>query len=157
MLFTGRTYVDGVHEFKPDLQRSIVAQGGRVAPDRNRAMTLLVWGDLSTQLVVDPVFARSQKVVFVDTQRGSGNHICLVDSAGFSLLLKGVAAPCLETNAINAETIAIAPRQALVDVQHAILGELVESHRAPFHDTTGLDLDLTGLDRGTAALRHCGT
>lgn len=151
VLFTGKTYVDGVHELKADLWRSVRARGGTVVPDRNRAMTLLVWGDLSTQHVVDPVFERSQKVVFVDNERAAGNHICLVDSAGISLLLRDIPAPCLETNAIDFKTIKITQRQPPVEPAHTVIGELVEPHRAPTHDAAGLGLDLTGLDRGTAA------
>lgn len=151
VLFTGKTFVDGVHERKSDLQRSIAARGGRTAPDRSKALTLLVWGDLSTQHVVDPIFERSQKVVFVDNERAAGNHICLIDSAGISLLLRDVPAPCLETNAIDFETIEITQRHASVEAAHAILGERVEPHPAPTHDAVGLSLDLTGLDRGTAA------
>jgi len=101
VLFTGKTFVLGVHVFKSDLREMVTNHGGTNAPDRSRRVTLLVIGDLDGQVIVDPINQRSQKVVFVDEQRRDGNHICVVDDTGFAALLEWNSARCLATRVVD--------------------------------------------------------
>jgi hypothetical protein len=40
---------------------------------------------------------------FVDEQRRAGNHICVVDGTGFTAILDGEPARCLETRLVGGE------------------------------------------------------
>lgn len=158
VLFTGKTYVHGEHVFKPELRRMVRNCGATDAPDRSRRVTLLVVGDLDGQVIVDPINHRSQKLVFVDEQRRLGNHICVVDDTGFTALLDGYSARCLETRLIGGErgheVIEVSLPPALQDSDAGltpVLGVPISPHGLPHHQDTRLQVDLTHLDRATAA------
>ena len=149
VLCTGRTYVDGEWLKRPDLHSAISSVGGRpVKGTRNANVTLLVLGNLPDS-VTDPVNHRSQNLLYAEAQRAKGNHVCIVDDSGISALLRGDEAPCLRSRAVGSGVIELslpAPRRPsrprLVPLNVVI---------APRHDPTGLELDLSGLDAGTAA------
>ena len=158
MLFTGKTYVHGEHVFKPELRMMVTNRGATNAPDRSRGVTLLVVGDLDGQIIVDPINQRSQKVVFVDVQRRVGNHICVVDDTGFTALLDGYSARCLETRLVGGEPghevieVSVTPVSDDSDSDLApVLGVPISPHGLPHHQDTRLHVDLTHLDRATAA------
>ena len=97
VLFTGTTRIDGVHRTREQLSRDVSKRGAfPVQGTRNAKVTLLVIGQLHPDVVTDPINVRSQNAVYVDRQRASGNHICIVDDFGISSLLRGGAAPCLK-------------------------------------------------------------
>ena len=149
VLCTGKTYVDGEWLKRPDLHRAISRGGGRtVKGTRNADVTLLVVGDLPGS-ATDPVNHRSQNLVYAEEQRAKGNHVCIVDDSGISALLRGDEAPCLRSRAVGSGVIELslpAPRKP--SGPRLVPLNLVD---APRHDPTGLELDLSGLDAGTAA------
>lgn len=63
---------------------------------RNQSSTLLILGDLHPDVVTDGKKNRSQTLVFVDDQAAKGNHICIVNDAGYELLVNGLPAPCVQ-------------------------------------------------------------
>lgn len=149
VLLSGKTYVDGKDLTKAQLRPIISQNGGRNAPDRSQAVTLVVWGEFQGS-VVDPVHSQSKKVVYAAQQRSWGNHICVVDSGGISQLLRGTSAPCLETHAVNPRKVEV--RRSPVELTVAdVFGGPVEPHEVSVHDPAELNLDLSALDRGTAA------
>ena len=116
---------------------------------RNRQVTLLVQGELSHDVVTDPVNLRSQNLVFVDEERRRGNHICIVNDNGISALLRGEAAMCLRSRVIADDTVELShPGPALLELPR--LSPLTVGSPGT-HAPSGLDLDLSGLDGGTAA------
>jgi hypothetical protein len=163
VLFTGKTYVHGKQAFRPALHQEVRDLGGKSATDVSRAVTLLVLGDLGGQKVVDPINQRSQKLVYVDEQRRTGNHICVIDEDGYTAIAEGESAPCLRTTLIGGENghevIEVSPPSAsaaLVSDQTArvridVLGTPLGTRRLPDHADTRLEEDLSYIDRATAA------
>jgi hypothetical protein len=150
VLFTGKTRIEGEHVKRDELFQRVRQRGGRpLAGTRNRNVTLLVLGELSEDVVTDPVNLRSQNVVFVDAERRRGNHICMVDDPGIAALLSGGIAPCLRSRTIQADTVEVSlptpARPTIPRFTPLTVGA------TPEHEPTGLDLDLSGLDRGTSA------
>lgn len=149
VLCTGKSYVNGEWLKRPDLHRAIGREGGRIVEGtRNAAITLLVMGDLPA-LVTDPVNHRSQNLVYVEEQRAKGNHVCIVDDRGLSSLLRGDVAPCLRSRAVGSGVVELSlPAPRVPSVPQLVPLSLVTP---PRHSPTGLELDLSGLDDGTAA------
>ena len=150
VLFTGKTRIEGDHVKRDELFQSVRQRGGRpLTGTRNRNVTLLVLGELSEDVVTDPVNVRSQNVVFVDNERRRGNHICIVDDHGIAVLLSGETAPCLRSRVVQADVVELSPptppRPPTPRFIPLTVGATAE------HEPTGLDLDLSGLDRGTSA------
>lgn len=149
VMLTGKTRIDGQHVQRTELPCRIMAAGaGRVLQDgtANRQVTLLVQGDLSTGWLTDPINLRSKKAVFVDGERGRGNHICVIDDVGVAELLCGRPASCLRTRALQGETVEF--RSPAVS---SPIGDVLRRRRTPDHSPIGLEMDLAGLDRGTSA------
>lgn len=145
--FTGKSYVDGKHRRRDELRREVQRHGGVPVADssRNRSMTLLVLGELRDN-VVDPSHHMSKQLRYVARERASGNHICVVDSDGLSILLRGLSAPCLELREAPGSLVHLS-----LPEQRIILGGLVRPHSAPSHEAVEITHDLSDLDRGTAA------
>lgn len=149
VLCTGTTYVDGERLLRTALHAAISDEGGvPVVGTRNADVTLLVLGDLPAA-VTDPVDHRSKNLVYAEEQRAKGNHFCIIDDNGISALLRGESAPCLRSRAVGSGMVELSlpapqepPRPRLVPLS---------VFTAPRHDTTGLEVDLSGLDVGTAA------
>lgn len=149
VICTGKTVVDGEWLKRPDLHRAISSRGGRpVVGTRNADVTLLVLGNLP-QSVTDPVNHRSQNLLYVEEQRSHDNHVCIVDDSGISALLRGDEAPCLRSRNVGSGYIELSlPKPKDPPLPRLVPLNLV---RAPQHNSTGLELDLSGLDAGTAA------
>lgn len=149
VMLTGKTRIDGQHVLRPDLTHRLQAAGVRrvLQPDtRNRQVTLLVQGDLSSGWLTDPINLRSKKAVFVDNERARGNHICVIDDVGLEELLSGRPAACLETRVVQGEMV-----EFRAPAPTSPLGGVLQRRSTPVHLPTGLELDLGGLDRGTSA------
>lgn len=131
------------------LHAEIAGCGGRiVSGTRNSRITLLVLGDLPAA-VTDPVNHRSQNLVYAEEQRVRGNHVCIVDDNGISALLRGESAQCLRSRVMSSGEIELSlPTQPSSSVPRLVA---LAVGTAPIHDPTGLELDLSGLDAGTAA------
>ncbi|GIG38243.1 hypothetical protein [Cellulomonas phragmiteti] len=95
VLYTGTAYVDGGHMERRTLRTHTRRLGGSVAPDRSRAVTVLVHGDLGGRRLTDPERGYSQKLVFVERlMRERGQHVHVIDDRGFENLLHGLSARC---------------------------------------------------------------
>lgn len=95
VLFTGKTYMNGDWETKKTCGRVAEQNGATWVENESRRITLLVLGDLTTQIVTDMILRRSAKLIFVHRERGRGHHICVVDGHGFTALSNGNTARCL--------------------------------------------------------------
>lgn len=93
MLFTGKTLVDGDWTVRAECRRRIVTLGATALGDFNRRITLLVHGELASN-VKQPDRGLSQKLLKVLEMRRTGHHVHVVDAAGFSDLLFGGVARC---------------------------------------------------------------
>jgi hypothetical protein len=148
-MLTGKTRISGRHTLRTELRSRLLDRGARVLQDGtyNRRVTLMVLGDLTPERVTDPVNGRSKKLVFVDTARADGHHICVVDDAGLSALLDGRPATCLKTRRVDGvETVEV--RRPSSD---PLLGAPLRKRSAPSYAPVDLNIDLSGLERGTAA------
>lgn len=87
--------------------------------------------------------------MFVDRERRLGNHICIVDDGGIAALLSGDSAPCLRSRLIDSDVVELRPPTHARPHVPRLVPLTVPA--IPEHSPTGLDLDLSGLDRGTSA------
>lgn len=146
---TGKTYVDGEWMQRTALHAAISGRGGQVVSGtRNRNITLLVVGDLPN-VVTDPVNHRSQNLVYAEQQRRQGNHVCIVDDSGITVLLRGGAARCLRSRAVDSGAVELSLPAPQLPSPPRLIPLTVGA--APSHEPTGLELDLSGLDAATAA------
>ncbi|WP_162529344.1 hypothetical protein [Segeticoccus rhizosphaerae] len=150
ILFTGKSRVEGKATVRDQLFALVRDRGGQpISGTRNARITVLVLGELLPEVVTDPVSVRSKNLVYVEDQRRSGNHICIVDDSGITALLKGSPAPCLRSRSVPDDLIEVR-RRGVDEVNRPRLVPLTIG-AAPAHEPTGLEIDLIGLDRGTAA------
>ncbi|HEY9476526.1 MAG TPA: hypothetical protein VIS06_22095 [Mycobacteriales bacterium] len=147
VLFTGTVTVDGEHLYRDHCHRRVVDHGGQWAADWSRAVTVLVHGDLTTN-VIDPDRGYGKKLVRAERRMAEEDiHIHVIDAQGFEALLHRRPARChrlrRRNGTIHAEAIAVDPH----------FGDLLTLHRETVHDTgaSGLEVDLSALDAGTAA------
>ncbi|MGL3805634.1 hypothetical protein ACSYDW_06000 [Paeniglutamicibacter sp. R2-26] len=95
--FTGKTFYRGEHRQRDDVMHDIRFRGGFPQKGKsNRRTTLLILGGLHPDVVVDKANVRSQTLINIDKQAAQGNHICIVDHAGYELLVNNRPAPCLQ-------------------------------------------------------------
>lgn len=136
---------------------SLAPHGARWSENSSRWVTLLVMGELDGQHVVDPIRQHSQKIVDVHNRRLSGHHVHVVDGNGFSSLLRGNPAPCLRLNRpsgsreIEVSQGLPVSSAAATDLFPSIFGAALAPRALPSHQAVELEVDLDGLDRGTAA------
>jgi hypothetical protein len=117
-----------------------------VAPDRSRAVTVLGHGDLGARSLTDPERGYSQKLVFAEQMMSQGGlHIHVIDAVGFEALLHGLPARCHRLRERNG----VVHAEPFIKDPH--FGEPLSVHREMIHDTSGLRVDLSALDAGTAA------
>ena len=108
-------------DFRPDLARFDMP-------------TLVVHGDLASQVVQDEARHYSQTLVLAADRRERGQHVCVVDAAGFSDLLQNCPARCRQLRST-----APGSRQRLVlpEPGDGILGGPLLRHRVaqrPYHE-----------------------
>lgn len=102
VLFTGKTTLRGEWVVRTELEKLVRDLGGYPQPDtRNRSSTLLVLGGLHPDVVKDKDGRRSVTLIFAEEQSDVGNHICVIDDAGFEGLVKGEPAVCLQFRRMN--------------------------------------------------------
>ena len=149
LVFTGKVLVDGEWTHRDQCRVMARARGARAdKSDFSGKITLVVHGDLASQVVQDEARRYSQTLVLAEERREQGQHVCVVDAAGFSDLLQHYPARCRQLRST-----APGSRQRLVlpEPGDGILGGPLERRRVTEHDGTPLARDLTQLDRGTAA------
>ncbi len=149
IVFTGKVLVDGDWTPRAECRLMARARGARAdKTDFSGKISLVVHGDLASQVVQDEGRRYSQTLVLAQERRAQGKHVCVVDGAGFSDLLAGYPARCRE---LRSTTSGSNQRLVLPAVGDGVLGGPLQSARPTQHDSTLLARDLAQLDRGTAA------
>ncbi|MER5480833.1 hypothetical protein ABT026_28230 [Streptomyces sp. NPDC002734] len=92
-MFTGKTLIDGVWTVRKDCMARSRHLGARCLESFSRSVTLVVHGELAGN-VKDADRGLSQKLLRVIQERKSGQHVHVVDAAGFSDLLFEAPAKC---------------------------------------------------------------
>ena len=146
--FTGRVLVDGKWMVRARCAEVAKRCDATVKTGFSGGVTLVVYGDLAGKVVTDPRRAYSGTLVDAEKQRRQGWHVCVVDGAGFSNLLRHRSAPCLELRRTGQGRVhPVAPFEAGDD----ILGGLLRVRRVGRHAPEALTVDLDNLDKATAA------
>ncbi|GBQ02388.1 hypothetical protein SSP531S_38470 [Streptomyces spongiicola] len=94
--FTGRVLVKGEWTVRTRCAERARELQAIPKTDFSRKVTLVVYGDLASKVVTDDRRAYSSTLVRAEAERRRGRHVCVVDADGFSKLLDGRPAPCLE-------------------------------------------------------------
>ena len=147
--FTGHVLVDGEPTVRSRCAE--LAQRDRtvvVKSDFSRKVTLVVYGDLASKVVTDSRRAYSSTLVDADASRNDGRHVCVVDADGFSRLLKGRPAACLE---LRRSTSGRVRPVAATPAGSEILGDPLRVRSPGRHPAVELTLDMNRLDEATTA------
>ncbi|MGW6716019.1 hypothetical protein ACWF9X_07115 [Streptomyces globisporus] len=146
--FTGRVLVDGQWRVRTYCAERAGQRGATSKSDFSRKVTLVVYGDLASKVVTDDRRAYSSTLVNAEAERSRGRHVCVVDGDGFSKLLRGRPAPCLELR--RARTGRVRPVPAAT-TEARVLGGPLRVRRTGRRVSGDLTLDLSRLDEATAA------
>ncbi|MCZ7456700.1 hypothetical protein [Streptomyces sp. WMMC940] len=145
--FTGRVLVDGEWTLRTRCAERARQRGATPKTDFSRKVTLVVYGDLASKVVTDDRRTYSSTLVGAEAERSRGRHVCVVDGDGFSRLLDGRPAPCLELR--KARTGRVRPVAAAAS-EGSVLGGPLRVRRTGRHTSGDLTLDLSRLDEATA-------
>ncbi|MFG2452658.1 hypothetical protein ACGFSG_25055 [Streptomyces sp. NPDC048512] len=146
--FTGRVLVDGEWTVREHCAKKAQQHGAIPKTDFSKKVTLVVYGDLASKVVTDNRRAYSSTLVNAEAQRRQGLHVCVVDGDGFSKLVKGGSAPCLELRkASTGHVRPVAAPKADAD----LLGGPLRLKRVGPRVYGDMTLDLSALDRAKAA------
>lgn len=145
--FTGRVLVDGEWTVRTRCAERAKQKEATSKTDFSRKVTLVVYGDLASKVVTDDRRAYSSTLVAAEAERRQGRHVCVVDADGFSKLLRGRPAPCLELR--RARTGRVRP-VAAAPTEAPILGGPLRARRTGRRVSGDLTLDLSRLDEATA-------
>ena len=146
--FTGCVLVDGMWSVRTDCAKRAGQLGAIPKTDFSRKVTLVVYGDLASKVVTDDRRAYSSTLVDAEAERSRGRHVCVVDADGFSKLLKGRPAPCLELTRAGAGRVRPV---AAATTEGRILGRPLRVRRTGRRLSGDLTLDLSRLDKATTA------
>lgn len=91
---TGKVFVDGEHIKRDELAKRLRTYGAAYRTVLTGQISLVVYGDLSGQIVSNMRSQLSRKLLEIMSQDRRGHHVCVVTSIGFSELLKGRPAKC---------------------------------------------------------------
>lgn len=94
--FTGRVHIDGVWTVRDKCKKRARDRGATPKTDFSRKVTLVVFGDLTSKAVSDTRRNYGDTLVDAELRRRQGHHVCVVNEEGFSHLLQGRSAACLE-------------------------------------------------------------
>ncbi|WP_244162758.1 hypothetical protein [Streptomyces bungoensis] len=147
--FTGRVLVDGVWTVRADCAKRARQFDAIPKTDFSRKVTLVVYGDLASKVVTDDRRTYSSTLVDAEAERRQGRHVCVVDADGFSKLLKGRPAPCLELRKARAGR--VRPVAADTTEGGGILGGPLRMRHTGRRLSGDLTLDLSSLDKATTA------
>lgn len=98
---TGKVIVRGEHINRDELAKIAQAQGATFKNDLTGKVSLLVHGDLSSQIVANMDIQFSDKLLDVVNEDRRHHHVCVVNSRGISELLRGDNAKCLHREVAN--------------------------------------------------------
>lgn len=146
--FTGKVLIDGEWTIRNrcgELAQLHGAESWR--PDFSRKITVVVHGDLASQVVTDQRRQYSEKLLGAERERNRGHHVCIVDADGFTDLLEDFPARCRELRHTTS------PNHLLVLPQpgDGILGGPLQRRHTVRHQASELRLDLNRLDEATEA------
>jgi hypothetical protein len=146
--FTGRIVVDGEWMVRKKCDSRAGQCGAKSKSDFSRHVSLVVHGDLSTKSVSDTQRNYSDTLLGAEHEREQGHHVHVVDSQGFGDLIHGFPAPCLKLRRPpHGNWPVLVPSQA----RYGVLGAPLRTRQVGRHDSQELAMDLSGLDKGTAA------
>lgn len=91
---TGKVSLRGRRTLRSEVIDEIRWAGGKVKADASGRVDIVVYGDLTSQRVVDEIHQYSQKLEFVVKAMATGRHVCVVTSRGLSHLVDGGTAAC---------------------------------------------------------------
>ncbi|NUK70343.1 hypothetical protein HRW23_28020 [Streptomyces lunaelactis] len=111
-------------------------------------MTLVVHGDLAGKSVSDTRRNYSGTLVETERERHRGHHICVVDGDGFADLLQRFPTRCRELRRTPGGS---EPQLAPPGAGGGILGGPLRVQQVGQHASDALAVDLTRLDKATAA------
>lgn len=144
VVFTGKVYV-GDEWWQQALCRELAEEGGATTGKGFTASTsVVVWGDLSSQVVSDPKSLHSAKLIGA---RESARHVHVVDAEGFASLLDGLPARCHLAAVKKGQVPSIPKQPARLLGSH--LKITVPSGNA--HAGKSFAVDMDALDRGSRA------
>ncbi|MGX4688282.1 hypothetical protein [Streptomyces sp. JNUCC 63] len=146
--FTGRVLVDGHWTVRKRCAERAEQRGATYKAEFSNLVTLVVYGDLASKVVTDARRDYSHTLVQAEHRRRQERHVCVVDADGFSKLLRGHPAPCLALRRAGAGGVRPV---ASSDVGAAILGGLLRPQRVGRRTSEALAVDLSLLDKSTAA------
>lgn len=92
---TGKIYINEEHVFRDAVHKLLRTRGAGVTTKLSGQVSLLVYGDLSSQTVTDPLNQHSRKIKDAFRENHLRHHVCIVSSRGLSQLLDGEPAMCL--------------------------------------------------------------
>lgn len=146
LCLTGKVLMDGEWVIRKDCEEMIQQFGANSKPDFSRKITVVVHGDLASQLVTDSHREYSKNLVLATREREQGHHVCVVDGNGFVDLIDGNPAPCRELQRAQGADDGVF---VLARSGDEILGGPLHQRKVGQHGTGALSLDLDHLDRGT--------
>lgn len=142
LVFTGRVYIDGAW-WEQGYCRDVAEQCGALTQRSfSGGTTVVVWGDLHSQVVTDPKSMRSEKLIRATE---ATRHVHVIDPDGFSRLLDGLPARCLLA-AVRRGRVPTAPKGP-----PRVFGGHLEVQVPKKTNHAKFLADLDGLDRGSRA------
>ncbi|MDX2540633.1 BRCT domain-containing protein [Streptomyces sp. WI04-05B] len=148
LCFTGKVLIDGEWTIRKHCIEIALRLGAGWKPDFSRKITVVVHGDLASQVVTDARREYSQKLVRAAWERDRGYHVCVVDADGFADLLGRFPARCRELRQAESgsDRVLVLPQTG-----DGILGGPLRRRSVGQHEAGALALDLDQLDKGTRA------
>jgi hypothetical protein len=144
--FTGKVFIDGEWALREHCDTMARARGASSKPDFSRKVSLLVHGDLASQVVTDPDRQYSKKLVRAAWERDRGYHVCVVDGDGFADLIAGHPTRCRELQRAPKDVVLVLPQPG-----DGVLGAPLQRKAVGQRLAGSLMIDLDDLERGSAA------
>lgn len=147
LAFTGKVLVDGDWTIREDCVLMAKRRGALDwKTDMSGRVTLLVYGDLASASVTDKTRGYSKKLALAERLRREGKPIAVIDGPGFSDLCAGFPARNRTLRPQSADEYLVLPQ-----VGEGILGGPLTVGLVPDHINQSFQVDLSALDKGTAA------
>lgn len=143
VVFTGRVFVRDDWWLRTRCGRTAKALGAKVSDSFRKTTSVLVWGDLTSQIVKDPRRGLSRKLIAASDAALDGTHVHIISADGFADLIRGDAARCRRLTRRRGRY--VASDQATSIYGGPISIPRVSRHAAQYK----LQLDLNALDQGT--------
>ena len=143
LVFTGKVYVGDEWCQQAECARLAKQRGATSGKHFTSSTTVVVWGDLSSQVVSDAKALHSEKLVRART--ATDRHVHVVHADGFADLLDGLPAKCVLASVRRGHVPSVPKRPPRI-----FGGQLqirVPSGNA--HSGQKLEIDLDHLDNGT--------